>query len=206
MLLTPYEIVEFGIHPIRVDHGNYAPIQPQQYELPCMPDEIESLTGKITEQRIDPQILNPVYNPFGDELKPSTSKHIKSNYSRSSIAHQRGDTMVYHHDHNKTQSQSLSMSVSSLTANGGVGYPSITSPNAWTSKQILSTNDSALRLFSRTNKSQAYVGGLPRPMNDDEDSMEFDVISVPSPSMGSISQPPMNSTKSAFSCFVLVLF
>lgn len=215
MMMTPFEIAEYGIHPIRIDHGNYNPIQPQQYELPCMPDELLTLQGKITEQRIDPQILTPVYNPFGEELKPSTSRHIKSNYSRAS-------TVIYHHNKSNSGLSTLShdrdVSISSVslsmssTIHPPPGIGGING-NRMSAKQLISSQPShsffadntKSKLFSRTNRETQHNGGLPRPDlgSDDEssvDSPQFGGSQYGSPQLGPISPPPQKlpPKKSAF--------
>merc|ERR1719384_1308378 len=97
-----------------------------------MPSEILTLTGTITEQRIDPNILNPVYNPFGDTLKPSTSRHIKSNYSRQS-------TVVFHHD----RDLSLSMSTRSVSS-----VSMSISPMNMSAKQLIASQPSQRSFFT----------------------------------------------------------
>eukprot|EP00486_Rosalina_sp_Unknown_P016936 CAMPEP_0201594596 /NCGR_PEP_ID=MMETSP0190_2-20130828/191862_1 /ASSEMBLY_ACC=CAM_ASM_000263 /TAXON_ID=37353 /ORGANISM="Rosalina sp." /LENGTH=751 /DNA_ID=CAMNT_0048054267 /DNA_START=23 /DNA_END=2282 /DNA_ORIENTATION=+ len=206
MMMTPFEIAEYGIHPIRVDHGNYNPIQPQQYELPCMPEELLTLQGKITEQRIDPAILTPVHNPFGEELKPQTSRHIKTNYSRSA-------TVIYHHNKSNSGLSTLShdrdtsISSVSLSMSSTIHPPPGLNANRMSAKQLISSQPSGhsffgrdntkSKLFSRTNREQQHNGGLPRPdlPSDDESSTEF-----ASPPLGPISPPPQKipPKKSAF--------
>eukprot|EP00483_Globobulimina_turgida_P005210 UN05220 len=173
MLMSPFEIAEYGIHPIRVDSGNYNTIQPQQYELPCMPEDIPTLTGKITEQRIDPSILVPVYNPFGsDGLKPSTSRHIKSNYSRA-------DSISLAHDRNL--SLSVSQSMTSIIGSQDAPLPFGMQSASFFSSHPSSTN-TASKLFSRTHRAQTHNGGLPRlPNQYDSDSHSHNSI------MGSLS-------------------
>eukprot|EP01083_Nonionella_stella_P092308 258372_1 len=169
MMMTPFETAEYGIHPIRVDHGSYAPIPPQQYELPCMPEQLLGLTGKLAEQRIDPQMLTPVFNPFGDALKPSTSRHIKTNYSRTN------SMMSLHNFHDRQQSASVSQSVSMCS----IHQP----PPAFIAATAFPDNNrTASALFSRTNKQQSHAGGLPRPFNDsDEDDTPHTPRSPPPP-------------------------
>ena len=162
-----------------------------------MPHELLTLQGKITEQRIDPAILNPVYNPFGEQLKPSTSRHIKTKYSRS--------TVIYHHNksssglstlsHDRdTSIPSISLSMSSTT-HSQVGL----NPGRLNAKQLISSQPSPhsffsdntkQKLFSRTNRETQHNGGLPRPemTSDDESSTEHK-----SPSFGPISPPPQKS-------------
>eukprot|EP01084_Bolivina_argentea_P174542 302334_1 len=153
MLMTPFEINEYNIHPIRISNGIYSPIQPQQYELPCMPNEIFELNdSKMIEQRIDPSILTQIYNPFGEQLKPSTSRHIKSNYSRQ-------DSIIIH-DRNISNMSNSSQSMSILSHTSSPSN-SVSLPQS-TSSVFFSPHDNqntASKLFSRTNRAQTHNGG-----------------------------------------------
>eukprot|EP01083_Nonionella_stella_P229952 813339_1 len=162
MLMTPFEINEYNIHPIRISNGIYSPIQPQQYELPCMPNEIFELNdSKMIEQRIDPSILTQIYNPFGEQLKPSTSRHIKSNYSRQ-------DSIIIH-DRNISNMSNSSQSMSILSHTSSPSN-SVSLPQS-TSSVFFSPHDNqntASKLFSRTNRAQTHNGGLPRLLSDNK--------------------------------------
>eukprot|EP00484_Ammonia_sp_Unknown_P026669 CAMPEP_0197036380 /NCGR_PEP_ID=MMETSP1384-20130603/13903_1 /TAXON_ID=29189 /ORGANISM="Ammonia sp." /LENGTH=651 /DNA_ID=CAMNT_0042466557 /DNA_START=22 /DNA_END=1977 /DNA_ORIENTATION=+ len=201
MLMTPFEISEYGIHPIRIDHGNYNPIQPQQYELPCMPDEILTVSGPLAEQRIDPAILNPVHRPFGEEIKPSTSRHVKNHYSRAS-------TVIFY-DHSKNASMSSNFggfahdrdaSISSVSSTSSVFAPGPVA-GGWNARQMLASQPSQTsffadntkqKLFAKTNRDVQHNGGLPAPSfasDDEEDSTTHSPALAPvSPGKGS---PPI---------------
>ena len=105
-LMKPNEILQTNIYIARLDNGDFSGVPPIQYELPVMPNDVNNIINdKLSETRIDPQILTPIYDPFRDQIKSGTTRKSVANRNRQS-------STTSHNINNPSISMTISKSIS----------------------------------------------------------------------------------------------
>lgn len=169
----------------------YTSIEAQKYELPCRPEEVHGLSGKISEQRIDPELIAPVHNPFGEEIKPpQSSRHVKSKYSRNLSMrnghHSKTNSFAAMLGQYKNHDRNESMTASSFSSPFGQRQrPSSARHNVSDQPRRSFLNDvNKLKLFRRAHKSA-----------DDTEDTNMNIMGA-LPPLFTTSSPEMDSDRS----------
>ena len=85
--MSANDCVRVNTNHLSFDHGNYQDYAVTDYQIACMPNEVPTVGPPLSQQRIDPTVILPIFDPFGDELNNATSggKRMSSVRAVSSV-------------------------------------------------------------------------------------------------------------------------